>query len=165
MEGSDPDVTKFLLGLLGDNKESFLSPFQLADAVRRQMISGAEQAGSKALAWDITQCNKIGGSGTLTSVWRSLKSDERTSGRKRSLSFEKEDDDMEIKKCRLSLNMRKTCEGINNIELNGTRDCSLSASIHNDSQERTEEEFLVLADSNGSTPVDESCHQLPKSTQ
>ena len=78
MDGSDPDVTSVLIELLGENEERFVSPFQLAEAVRNQMIARAEQAGSRALAWDMSQYNRIGGNGTLTSVWRRLKSNGKT---------------------------------------------------------------------------------------
>ena len=76
-EGSDPDVTKLLLGLISDTEDTFPSPFHLADSVRRRLISMAEEAGARALSWDISQYNKIGGKGTLNSVWNNLKSDEK----------------------------------------------------------------------------------------
>jgi len=83
-EGSDPDVTKLLLGLRGETEDMFPSPFHLAESVRRRMVSMAEEPGARALSWDISHYNKIRGKGTLNSVWSNLKSDERVRGRKRS---------------------------------------------------------------------------------
>ena len=83
--GSDPDVTKFLLGLVGTPEEKFSSPFQLSDNVRRGLIERAEQAGSRALSWNLSQFDSIGGKGTIRSVWKSLKSEDLVGGRKRAM--------------------------------------------------------------------------------
>ena len=38
-EGSDPDVTKFLVGLVGDDVEKLSNPFELANSVRRELVA------------------------------------------------------------------------------------------------------------------------------
>ena len=144
-EGSDPDVTNFLLGLISDTEDTFPSPFHLADSVRRRLISMAEEAGARALSWDISQYNKIGGKGTLNSVWSNLKSDEKVRGRKRSLKNESSDEN-ESKKLKISLNLSDACEKMGNIELSNTGDDSMVASMSEKERERTDESFQAESD-------------------
>ena len=42
-DGSDPNITKFLIGLVGDSESKITNPFDLADRVRREMITRAEE--------------------------------------------------------------------------------------------------------------------------
>ena len=108
-DSSDPDMTCFLLGLIGDNDErKFSSTFEIAENVRRELVARAERAGTRALSWDITQFDRVGGRGTIRNVWNRLKSDERTGGRKRSHSTLSEEESLEKKKCKISLNISDT---------------------------------------------------------
>ena len=115
-ESSDPDVTKFLIGLINDQRDKFSNPFQLADNIKRELVRKAEDTGARALSWDLSQFDKVGGRGTIRSVWNNLKSDNLVGGKKRCLSKDSSDSD-DPKKPRLSLNLSGTCEMINNIEL------------------------------------------------
>ena len=81
---------------------------ELAETLRREMVARAENAGSRALSWDISQFDKIGGKGTITSVWNMLKSDERVSGQKRPHSSTNEEEESDMKKLKMSLNISDT---------------------------------------------------------
>ena len=70
---SDPDLTGVLAGLVGDEGHRVSSAFQMSERLKQELISRAEQAGSRALEWNSSQLNKIGGSDTIRSVWRRLK--------------------------------------------------------------------------------------------
>ena len=94
-EGSDPDITRFLVGLVGDDVEKLSNPFELANSVRRELVSRAEEAGARALAWDLSQFDKVGGKGTVIAVWNKLKSENRVGGLKRQLSCERSEDGVE----------------------------------------------------------------------
>ena len=56
----------------------------MAENIRRRIVLRAEQARVRALMWNMSYFDKIGGSGTLTSVWKRLKSEDKVRGRKRS---------------------------------------------------------------------------------
>ena len=92
-----------LLGLIVDQEEKFSSPFEFADNIKRGLIARAEEAGGSALSWDLTQFDKIGGCGTIRSVWAELKPDELISGKKRPLSdFISQDEDTKKRKISLT---------------------------------------------------------------
>ena len=73
--------------------------------------------------WNFSYFDKVGGNGTVRSVWNRLKSMRVVRGRKRSYSSDNIECD-ERKKLKLSLNLSDTCELINNIELQGEEDMS-----------------------------------------
>ena len=50
--------------------------------VRRELVSRAEQAGTRALAWNLYHFDRVGVRGTDISVWNNLKADERVGGKK-----------------------------------------------------------------------------------
>ena len=128
-DSSDPDMTCFLLGLIGDNDErKFSSTFEIAENVRRELVARAESAGTRALSWDITQFDRVGGRGTIRNVWNRLKSDERTGGRKRPNSPLSEEESLEKKKCKISLNISDTCDKISLIELSANSEQSAGVS-------------------------------------
>ena len=102
-DSSDPNITSFLLSLVGGSEEKFSNPFQLSENIKRELVMMAEHTGARALAWDLSLFNKVGGNGTLTSVWNRLKSSSMVRGMKRSLSTESEGE-KEHKKLRISLN-------------------------------------------------------------
>ena len=127
-EESDPDMTRLLVGLIGNDEEKFSNAFEVAESIRRKLVHQAEQAGSRALNWNLSHFDRIGGRGTITSVWNILKSDERVGGKKRILSRESNDEDPERKKFKLSLNLSGTCDRISEIELSDESLISAEAS-------------------------------------
>ena len=128
-------MTGLLVGLKGDNSEKYSNPFQLSDKVKRELILRAEIAGGRALSWDFSHFDKIGGKGTLQAVWKRLKSESLIRGEKRSLSTDS-DEEGEAKKAKISLNNSGTCELINNIELDYAENESLAASVQDENFER-----------------------------
>ena len=126
-DSSDPDMTSFILSLVGDLGGKLSNPFQLSDNIKKELILMAERTGARALAWDLSLFNKVGGNGTLTSVWNRLKSSNLVGGTKRPLSSESEGEE-EHKKLRISLNLSGTCDLINNIELQGADGDSMAVS-------------------------------------
>ena len=48
-DGSDPDLTGGLAGMIGEQDKNIPNPFQLCERVKQELISRAEQAGSRAL--------------------------------------------------------------------------------------------------------------------
>ena len=68
---SEPDVDGALLDLAGQG--SIANPFQLAVRVKRELLRRAQASGSRAPEWDMSSFDKVGGSGTLRSVWNRLK--------------------------------------------------------------------------------------------
>ena len=124
----DPDVTDFILGLVGDSTDQFSNPFQLTENIRKEIIQRAEQAGSRALMWNMSTYDKVGGRGTIRSVWNKLKTNHLVKGQKRKLSElsqSSDDGDESFKKLKASLNISDTCERISNIELSGEEDVSI----------------------------------------
>ena len=138
-DGSDPDITGLLVGLVGEEGARFSNPFELAENVKRELISRAENAGSRALLWNLSHYDRIGGRGTLMSVWNHLKTQEKVGGVKRSLSSSSADDESELKKLKMSLNISDTCNRISEIELSLREEESLVVSFMNSS--RMEEEW------------------------
>ena len=152
-EGSDPNITDVLVGLVGEDGSKLANPFELADRVRRELISRAEEAGGRALHWDMSLFNNIGGSGTLTAVWNSLKSNEKVGGKKRDRSWNSSEDSGEEKKFKLSLNMSGTCDRIAELELSNESnksiiasflDCSRAGSEHENEHYRQERSLSVV---------------------
>ena len=139
-DGSDPNITRFLIGLAGDDESKITNPFDLADRVRREMIARAEETGARALDWDVSQFDKIGGRGTMVSVWKDLKSDERIGGRKRGRSWSSCESEIDKKKAKVSLNMSSTCSRMAELELSADREASLSASTLDSSRSSTDQE-------------------------
>ena len=129
---SDPDLTGALAGLVGDENNKLSNAFQICERVKQELISRAEQAGSRALEWSNSHFERIGGGNTLRSVWRRLKFLQMVRGEKRNLTLSSGDEDdvmvNEHKKLKISLNISGTCELINNIELENGNDESLAMS-------------------------------------
>ena len=104
---------------------SFNNPFVLAQHIQQTLIQQAEQAGSRALEWDISQFDKIGGKNTLRTVWASLKEEQRTKGLKRQVDLDSstesyyEDDRKRV--CR-SLGLSGTCDRLGEINLDSSSD-------------------------------------------
>ena len=127
-DSSDPDVTGFLVGLLGEQNDKLSTAFEVSDMIRNELVERAERTGARALSWDLSSFNKVGGSGTITSVWRRLKSDSLVRGCKRSLSLDSNETSDSPKKLKISLDLSGTCDLINNIELSREEEASLVAS-------------------------------------
>ena len=68
---SDPDLEGVLLDLAGT--ERIATPFQLADRVKRELVRRAEASGARALEWSLPSFDRVGGSGTLRTMWDRLK--------------------------------------------------------------------------------------------
>ena len=140
-EGSDPNLTSVLLGLIGEHNK-FSNPFEVSEKIKEELISRAEQSGARAISWNQTSFELVGGRGTLRSFWNKLKSKEVVGGRKRSLSTSMSCGEEERKKrCKTSLNISGTCEMIENIELAIEEDRSLAASDYEESSSREEPEL------------------------
>ena len=137
-DSSDPDVTRLLLGLMGETGEKISNPFDLAENVRRELVARAERAGTRALSWDFSHFDKVGGKGTVMSMWRRLKSDERVGGKKRSMSSVSDEEATERKKLKLSLNISDTCNKIQEIELSLQAEKSAVLSILDYSREESD---------------------------
>ena len=134
VDTSDPDVEKALIGLaMGEGEtrsDKFLSPFQLADSMQTELVRRAEETGSRALVWNMSSIDRVGGRGTLRRIWQILKSKKVVGGRKRKLSVSN-DDTENHKKPKQDLNITATCEEIMNLLL-------LSDNDGDDSVERRE---------------------------
>ena len=103
-EGSDPNLTSMLVNLVGDPEEKIPNPFLMSDRVRNELVARAEQAGARAMSWDMTQFDKIGGRGTLTTVWNRLKGCGLVGGVKRPASDSSTEGE-DSKKLKISLNI------------------------------------------------------------
>ena len=88
--------------------------------------------------------DKVGGRGTIRSVWNKLKSNNRVKGQKRILSDSSDSDDESLKRCKISLNVTETCERINNIELSGEEELSIILSEEEESDDRVFEDADVI---------------------
>ena len=167
-DSSDPDLTGALAGMIGDQDKKISTPFQLCERIRQELIARAEQAGSRALNWSLSQFNRVGGESTVRSVWRRLKSLQVVRGEKRvlSLSMSEEEEQGDTKKLKISLNISGTCDLIDNIELSNTQENSLDASqiVVNDREDVEEdnwsgdEVFLDESGSSGRWGVRENWH-------
>ena len=133
-----------MLGLIGEQNKKFSSPFEVSEKVKQEHISRAEQSGARAISWNQPSFERLGGRGTITSIWNKLKSNEAVGGRKRSLSLSESSccgEEGSRKKCKLSLNISGTCERIENIELAIEEDESLAVSDYEESSGREEPEL------------------------
>ena len=120
------------------------NPFQMSESVRSELVRMAEQSGSRAITWNLSYFNKVGGRGTLTSVWNRLKSMCLVRGEKRSCPSDSDDCD-DRKKFKQSLNLSDTCDLINNIELQGENE--LSREVTDSDRSRDDEPIEVILDS------------------
>ena len=136
-DGSDPNMTSVLLNLVGEASEKMSNPFVMTDRVRNELVSRAEQAGARALSWDLSQFDKVGGKGTITAVWNRLKGNGMVGGVKRPASCS-DDESSDRKKFKISLNISDVGEWINNIELEGSDVENLEAT-YDDSSARNED--------------------------
>ena len=156
-DSSDPDVTRFLIGLINDPSEKFANPFQMSESVRRELVARAEESGARALSWNQSDFDKVGGKGMIRRVWNSLKSDGQVCGTKRSISVDSDEGD-EHKKFKLSLNLSGTCDLIDNIELMGGGDVSLSVSVDSRSMDRVDPNESIS--SNNDRVADDLLHGI-----
>ena len=49
-DSSEPDMTSFILSLVGDFDGKLSNPFQLSDNIKKELILMAERTGARALA-------------------------------------------------------------------------------------------------------------------
>ena len=80
-ELSDPDLEGVLINLTGAGPLS--NPFQLSLRIRRELLRRAREAEGRAVEWDLSSFDKVGGAGTLRSLWDSLKGLKKVRGVKR----------------------------------------------------------------------------------
>ena len=90
MNTSDPVMEQVIISLT-DRSSKFNNPFQLAEHIEQMLRTQAEQAGTRALSWNISDFDKIGGQNTLRTVWNSLKEEHRVCGLKRNADTDRED--------------------------------------------------------------------------
>ena len=131
-DSSDPIIERVILGLTDRNK-TFNNPFQLSTHIREMLVAQATQAGARALSWRLEDFDKIGGEGTLRSIWRDLKGEWRVHGVKRARSEGDIEEERYRKRLCDSLNMSGTCEMLENVKLlssNGSysTECSVERS-------------------------------------
>ena len=141
-------MTKFLRGLIGNQNDKSSNPFQMSESVRRDLVTRAEEAGARAMSWNMSDFDKIGGRGVIRRMWNGLKSDGLVCGIKRSVSVDS-DECEENKKFKLSLNLSGTCELIDNIELAAGGDDSLSVSLDSRKSFRVDFREVVHSEDEG----------------
>ena len=116
----DPIMEDFLLGMV-PREQGFNNPFQVAEGLRNEMVRQAEQSGRRAIEWNLSSFDRVGGENTLRRVWASLKSQNRISGVKRRAEDNTDTSSDERasspKKLRVSLNVSSACERLNSILL------------------------------------------------
>ena len=100
---------------LTERDKSFSNPFALSDHVQQVLRDQAEQAGSRAIDWNMSLFDWVGGPNTLRTVWASLKSEDRTVGVKRDAETSDETDSdsdstSSTKRARRSLGISSTCD-------------------------------------------------------
>ena len=133
---SDPDLEGALINLVGPCENKLSSPFQLTDRIRRELIRRAEQAGSRALDWSMSSYDKIGGEGTLRSVWIRLKDGCKVGGRKRRANGRQVGAGKEGKRIKECLNISSTCSRLMEILLSPSRSTDRAASVTSDTVDR-----------------------------
>ena len=133
---SDPDLEGALINLIGPCENKLSSPFQLTDRIRRELIRRAEQAGSRALDWSMSSYDKIGGEGTLRSVWIRLKDGCKVGGRKRRANGRQVGAGKEGKRIKECLNISSTCSRLMEILLSPSRSTDRAASVTSDTVDR-----------------------------
>ena len=79
------DLEGALISILGTGKGILSTPFQLIEKIRRELVRRAEVTGNRAMEWNMTSFDNVGGKGTLRSVWNRLNSSGMVKGRKRDL--------------------------------------------------------------------------------
>ena len=139
---SDPDLESAIIDLIGPLKEKISTPFQLTDKIKRELIRRAEQTGGRALDWSMNTFNKVGGKGTLRSIWNRLKSCHLVSGRKRRCGSQGLNG--REKKRKECLNVSATCTRIIELLLDSLPEDERRASR---SSERREEVDINTSDS------------------
>ena len=94
----------------------------MSDAVRDELIRRANETGKRAIEWDLSTFDKVGGSGTIRSVWNTLKSKGKVDGKKRSAPGSDSilSDEGDNNKKKVSLNISETCDMISEILLEGS---------------------------------------------
>ena len=92
LNSSDPILEQVILGLT-DRSSKFSNPFQLAEHIQEMLITQAEQAGGRALTWNIADFDRIGGRDTLRTIWADLKAEQRVRGVKMNASMSSDDEE------------------------------------------------------------------------
>ena len=107
----DPVTEDVILGMI-TGEDEFNNPFQVTDNIREGMIRQAEQAGRRALDWELSSFDRVGGENTLRRVWAALKGNMRVRGKKREPEEDSSDSDNSSKKLKISLKIKEAIEEV-----------------------------------------------------
>ena len=155
-DSSDPIIERVILGLTDRNK-TFNNPFELSNHIREILVAQATQAGARALSWRLEDFDKIGGEGTLRSIWRDLKGEWRVHGVKRARSEGDIEEERYRKRLCDSLNMSGTCEMLENVKLlssNGSYSTECSVERSCSETDVDQEIFLLLERTRNTRDID-----------
>ena len=115
----DPVLEQVILGLT-DRDEIFHNPFQLASHVAKTLMNQIEQASNRAISWNLSSFDRVGGKNTLRVIWEQLRLERRVVGKKRKAtdggSSTGYNDDGRKKLCE-DIDASGTCERLYNILL------------------------------------------------
>ena len=112
----DPDFEQVIIGLL-DREKLFCNPFQLSRHVQEMLAAQASQAAARAITWSMVDFERVGGNGTLRTVWNALKDENRVKGLKRPHSEGDAEENKEEKRMCCSLDLSGTCHRLQLIDI------------------------------------------------
>ena len=113
---TDPDFEQVIIGLL-DREKLFCNPFQLSRHVQEMLAAQASQAAARAITWSMVDFERVGGNGTLRTVWNALKDENRVKGLKRPHSEGDAEENKEEKQMCCSLDLSGTCHRLQLIDI------------------------------------------------